>query len=140
MNSLRSGFPDISFHVSDRATLTDTDVLILCTTSSTPIYSTNDFKADLIVSVGADIDTQRELDDSWAQAASIFVDSYDSARFGDIKAWTEKGLVDSNNMTDLFSLISGFELIDDKRPRIFVSTGTAFFDNLTLSYVLKNID
>ncbi|PCH62999.1 MAG: hypothetical protein COC04_04910 [Gammaproteobacteria bacterium] len=140
VSSLRSEFPKISFQASTRAALTGTDVLILCTTSSTPIYSTDDFKADLIISVGADIDSQRELDNSWAQAASLFVDSYDSARYGDIKAWTENNLIEANSMTDLFSLITGFKLIDDKRPRIFVSTGTAFFDNITLSYLLKTID
>jgi ornithine cyclodeaminase/alanine dehydrogenase-like protein (mu-crystallin family) len=138
--SLQSEFANILFQVSDRDALTDTDVLILCTTSATPIYSNDDFKADLIVSVGADIDTQRELDNSWAQTASLFVDSYDSARYGDIKAWTEDNLIDKNNLTDLFSLITGFELIDDQRPRIFVSTGTAFFDNLTLSYLLKMVE
>jgi ornithine cyclodeaminase/alanine dehydrogenase-like protein (mu-crystallin family) len=140
VDSLQSEFANILFQVSDRAALSDTDVLLLCTTSSTPIYSSDDFKADLIVSVGADIDSQRELDNSWAQAASLFVDSYDSARYGDIKAWTENNLIDKNDLTDLFSLITGFELIDDQRPRIFVSTGTAFFDNLTLSYLLKTIE
>jgi ornithine cyclodeaminase/alanine dehydrogenase-like protein (mu-crystallin family) len=140
VDSLQSEFANILFQVSTRAALTDTDVLILCTTSATSIYSTDDFKAELIVSVGADIDTQRELDNSWSQAASLFVDSYDSARYGDIKAWTEDNLIDKNGLTDLFSLIKGFELIDDQRPRIFVSTGTAFFDNLTLSYLLKMVE
>lgn len=139
VNSLRSEFPNITFQVSSRAMLTDTDVLMLCTTSSSPIYSTTDFKADLIVSVGADTDSQRELDNSWAQAASLFVDSYDSARYGDIKAWTENNLMEANCMTDLFSLMSGFKLTTEKLPRIFVSTGTAFFDNLTLSYLLKQL-
>ena len=140
MASLQSEFSNIHFQISTRAALTDTDVLILCTTSATPIYSTDDFKADLIVSVGADTDSQRELDNSWAQSATLFVDSYDSARYGDIKAWMENNLIAKNSLTDLFSLISGFELIDDHRPRIFVSTGTAFFDNLTLSYLLKTAD
>lgn len=138
--SLQSEFTSIRFQVSTRAALTETDVLLLCTTSSTPIYSTDDFKADLIVSVGADIDSQHELDNSWAQSALLFVDSHDSARYGDIKAWTEDNLIEASDLTDLFSLISGFELIDDQRPRIFVSTGTAFFDNLTMSYLLKTTE
>lgn len=138
--SLQSEFANISFQVSTWADLTVTDVLILCTTSARPVYSTKDFKASLIVSVGADTDSQRELDNSWARAASLFVDSYDSARYGDIKAWTENSLIETKNMTDLFSLMTDFMPIDEQRPRIFVSTGTAFFDNLTLSYLLKMLD
>ena len=138
--SLQIIFPSIHYQVVTRAAVTDTDILVLCTTSQSPVYATNDFKADLIVSVGADIDSQRELDNSWAKTASLFVDSYDSARYGDIKAWAESDLIELSDLTDLFTLMRGFEIISDNRPRIFVSTGTAFFDNITLSYLLKNID
>ena len=138
VNTLKSSFPTIDFRVSARDKLANTDVLILSTTSQTPIYSTEDFKAGLIISVGADIDSQHELDRSWAQSASLFVDSYDSIRYGDIKAWIEDGLIDTDDMVDLFTLMKGDVGINDKRPRIFVSTGTAFFDNISLSYILKN--
>lgn len=139
VSELQNRFSAINFYTSTRAALAKTDVAVLCTTSHTPIYSKSDFKADLIVSVGADIDSQRELDNSWAQSASLYVDSYDSARYGDIKAWLEKDLIESSDMTDLFSLMRQDEKVDSEYPRIFVSTGTAFFDNLTLSYLLKTI-
>ena len=138
VESLQSEFPNIHYQANTREALIDTDVLILCTTSQTPIYSTTDFKADLIVSVGADIDSQRELDNSWAQAASLFVDTYDSSRYGDIKSWTENNLIGPESITDLFSLIMDPKMLENNHwPRIFISTGTALFDNLTLSYLLK---
>ena len=139
VRTLQALFPSIQYTSSEKEALLDTDVLILSTTSTTPIYSINDFKADLIISVGADIDSQRELDNSWAQAASLFVDSHDTIRYGDMKVWTDNHLIEPNHITDLFTLIAEDITIDDTKPRIFVSTGTAFFDNISLSYILKTL-
>ncbi|MEW4982776.1 MAG: hypothetical protein AB1Y26_06050 [Cycloclasticus sp.] len=139
VKTLQSLFPKIKYITSKRQDLIDTDVLILSTTSTAPLYATHDFKADLIISVGADIDTQRELDNSWAKAASVFVDSYDSARYGDIKVWLDNNLITSTCLTDLFSLLRSEVSITYNKPRIFVSTGTAFFDNLSLSYILRKV-
>ncbi|PHS72570.1 MAG: hypothetical protein COB22_04345 [Cycloclasticus sp.] len=140
VNALKTSFPNIKYRVCLKKSLPDTDVLILATTSSTPIYSINDFRAQLIISVGADIDTQRELDDSCAKTAPIFVDSLDTARYGDIKSWLDNKLINEDSLIDLFTLLRDNNLIsNNNQSRVFVSTGTAFFDNISLSYILKTL-
>lgn len=114
----------------------DADVLVLATTSTEPICSPLGTNANLIISLGADTDYQRELDSTWAKVADIYVDTQDCARFGDLNSWQEKGLIETSSLVDLFQLLRNGELCDTNRPRVFVSTGSALFDNLTIGYLL----
>lgn len=114
----------------------DADVLVLATTSTESICSPHGTNANLIISLGADTDYQRELDSAWAKVADIFVDTQDCARFGDLNSWQEEGLIDTSSLVDLFQLLRNRELRDTSRPRVFVSTGSALFDNLTIGYLL----
>jgi len=136
--ALRLRFPAITVSVSGRNELKDTGNLVLSTTSRKPVYGINDFKAELVISLGADTDYQRELDDLWASSTPIFVDTKDSARYGDLRSWLQSGLISKNELTDLFTLISSPNVPSDEKIRVFVSTGTALFDNLTISYLLRN--
>lgn len=119
-----------------RRELDDADVLVIATTSTEPVCSPHETRANLIVSLGADTDYQRELDPAWAEAADIFVDTQDCARFGDLNSWQEAGLIDTARLVDLFQLLRDGAPDGPARPRVFVSTGSALFDNLTIGYLL----
>lgn len=128
--------PEVHFQARSRAELTDTDVLILATTSSTPIYGPEDFTAALVISLGADSDTQHELHAHWATHADLFVDTLDSQRYGDLRAWLAAGLVRTADLCDLISALRKPPAAAT-RPKVFISTGSALFDNLTLGYLLS---
>lgn len=112
-------------------------VVILATTSGTPIASPENTTADFIVSLGADADDQSELSISWADLDNleIMVDTHDCQRFGDLKKWNTAGKLDGHQLRDLVSIYRH----QAKRScrGLFVSTGSALFDNLTLRYLLK---
>jgi ornithine cyclodeaminase/alanine dehydrogenase-like protein (mu-crystallin family) len=63
----------------------------------------------------------------------------DTVRFGDLKAWIAQGRLDSNSVTDFLAVLrNGAATATSSRTRLFVSTGSALFDNLTLGYLLRN--
>jgi len=120
--------------------LPEADILALATTSTTPVCSPSGNNAGLVISLGADIDHQSELDPAWAGAADIVVDTLDTIRFGDLKAWIAAGLLDAATIYDFNALLSGHApQASTGRRRLFVSTGSALFDNLTLEYLLQQI-
>jgi ornithine cyclodeaminase/alanine dehydrogenase-like protein (mu-crystallin family) len=128
----------VNFQAQSHATLTDTDVLILATTSTTPLYGPEDFATTLVISLGADSDTQHELDAHWAQHADLFVDTMDSQRYGDLHAWLAAGLVCTADLTDMIDVLRRPPAAPT-RTRVFISTGSALFDNLTLGYLLTRL-
>ena len=91
-----------------------------------------------MISVGADTDFQHELDPAWADMADLFVDTRDSARFGDLRKWLDDGLIGKEDMRDIFDILRND--INATRPRIFVSTGSALFDNLTAAYLVERLN
>lgn len=119
--------------------LPDTDVAILATTSREPLCPPPAGGAGLVISLGADTDNQRELTPAWIDCADIFVDTLDSARFGDLAAWQKAGLVSADKLVDLFQVLRQADLPSASRPRVFISTGSALFDNLTISYILDQV-
>ncbi|MCX7148431.1 MAG: hypothetical protein NTY05_03310 [Rhodocyclales bacterium] len=119
--------------------LPDADVAILATTSREPICRPPAWGAGLVISLGADTDNQRELTPEWVGSADIFVDTLDSARFGDLAAWQKAGLISADKLVDLFHVLRQSALPSASRPRVFISTGSALFDNLTISYILDQV-
>ncbi|MBI5396091.1 MAG: hypothetical protein HZA91_12415 [Verrucomicrobia bacterium] len=113
------------------------DILVLATTATAPICRPQDTGANLIISVGADTDDQRELDSSWATAAAIYVDVMDSFGVGDLRAWRKEGVISEGQVVELLQLLrdGNGDPPPDKR-RAFISTGSAIFDNLTIKYLL----
>jgi len=112
------------------------EVVVLATTSTTPLFAPADLDADLVVSVGADTEEQRELASSWAQASDLYCDVLDSLRVGDLKAWQEEGVVQPHDLMDLLTLLKNGPRARNGKPRVFISTGSALFDNLTIAYLL----
>lgn len=136
-NLLSKQFPEVRFSVKKSHELSDTDVLVLATTSTKPICNPPGLGANLIISLGADTDYQSELDPAWAKITDIFVDTKDSARFGDLKAWKKAGLISNEDIVDLLELMRKGVPIPSTRQRVFVSTGSALFDNITIGYLLS---
>lgn len=119
--------------------LPDTDIAILATTSREPLCQPPGWGAGLVISLGADTDNQRELAPEWVGRADIFVDTVDSARFGDLAAWQRAGLITQETLVDLFDVLRQGSLPPASRPRVFISTGSALFDNLTIAYILDQV-
>lgn len=140
-STLRAKFPDVRIAACEHTQIPYVDVLILATTSKDPICKPEASRPQLIISVGADTDFQRELDPAWAGKARLFLESFDSVRYGDIRAWLAEGLISRDELTDLFSLLNQNVILSDTdETRIFVSTGTALFDNIAISYILNRTD
>lgn len=132
---LSKQFPNKRFELGRITGHHTTDILIIATTSKRPLCHPDDFTARLIISLGADADDQHELDSSWTQHADIFVDTLDSVRYGDLRQWKMNNLISDEQLIDLISLLKN-GTPPQNRTRIFISTGTALFDNITIGYLL----
>lgn len=134
---LAGQLPSVRVAAGQNGNLADVEVLVLATTSTTPICGPDEVDAGLVVSLGADTDCQSELDSAWATVADIYVDTQDCLRFGDLRAWRQAGLLAGPAPLDLFDLLrSGGPAVSGRR-RLFISTGSALFDNLTIGYLLQ---
>lgn len=112
------------------------DVVVLATDSHKAIYGHDHKPAELVVSVGADTHWQHELSEQLLDQVSIYVDTLDSFNCGDLKQWHADGRITQNKVIDLLSLLREKQAI--KAPGLFISTGSALFDNLTIDYLLQN--
>ena len=66
--------------------------------------------------------------------------AFQKAWLDPMKAWIAGGLLDAATISDFDDLISGKKpKLETDRRRLFVSTGSALFDNLTLEYLLQQI-
>jgi ornithine cyclodeaminase/alanine dehydrogenase-like protein (mu-crystallin family) len=136
--ALNSRLPEMSCRAMPISALASTDIVVIATTSSRPVCSPPAWQAGLVISLGADIDHQSELDMAWAEVADIYVDTLDTVRFSDLKSWIAKGRLTSASITDINKLLQIGNPAASDRVRLFVSTGSALFDNLTLDYMLRN--
>jgi ornithine cyclodeaminase/alanine dehydrogenase-like protein (mu-crystallin family) len=110
------------------------DIVLLATTSTSPFCALPRDSEGLTISVGADTHNQRELDDSWCQLDEIGVDTADGLCVGDLLAWRQAGL----RIPVLRDLSEIYRT--GAKPRAFISTGSALFDNLTLGYLVSVLD
>jgi len=129
-------FPGRRFEARDLDKVTATDVVVIATTADSPVSSPPAWGANLIVSLGADTDAQSELDPAWARYAELYCDTLDTLRFGDLRAWIESGLADATSVADLLAVYRNPPR-DSQLARVFISTGSALFDNLTARYLLQ---
>jgi ornithine cyclodeaminase/alanine dehydrogenase-like protein (mu-crystallin family) len=116
----------------------DCDALILATTAQTPFCKPATTKAAVVISLGADTEEQHELSPDWPCVADVYVDGADCRRVGDVRAWLAAGLVVERDLTDLLGLWRDGPRPVTGRTRIFISTGSALLDNLTIGYLLEH--
>ena len=128
-------FPGSHCCASPVPVMAGVDVVVLATSSRTPLCTPADCEAGLVVSVGADCDQQHELAPAWAEAADLYVDTMDSTNYGDLRQWLAAGRLRLEELTDFFDLFRNGPVNRRKRA-VFVSTGSALFDNLTISYII----
>lgn len=134
--ALADSMPHLDCRVLDSPYAAEADVVIMATTSKDALCAPDDTTASLVISLGADTDNQHELAAAWAREATICVDTVDSARFGDLRSWLNQEIIVEQEMTDFCQLLRDPEAQGDGR-KIFVSTGSALFDNLTIAYILS---
>lgn len=111
------------------------DAVILATTARTAVLRPIDTAAPLVISTGADSAHQHELAPEWGSVADVYVDTIDGLRVGDLLAWVQNGIIQPSCVVDLLSLYREGPR-PGTAPRLFISTGSALFDNLTISYIL----
>lgn len=133
---LSRDLPGVQCRVLDDPAGSSAQVMVLATSSVEPICHPDAVGASLVISLGADTDAQHELAVEWLDVADIYVDTRDSARYGDVKQWQDAGRVRVEELTDLFQLMRGEPTAQRHPRRVFVSTGSAMFDNLTIAYLL----
>ena len=134
-DALDARLAGVAVRAVDRLGAVDGDAVVLATTSREPVCGPDDLGTPVVVSLGADTADQRELTAGWAQAASLYVDSGDALAIGDLRAWRREGVELDGRPVRLLSLFRGTPAAAEGR-RVFVSTGAALFDNLTVSYLL----
>lgn len=134
---LGNRYPDINIVIKDTIPK-ECDVISIATDSSKPLIFPDQTDAKLIISVGADTDSQSELSAHWS-TYDLFVDTLDSAYFGDLRKWIREKRIDKNELTDLFTLISQESLPSRDSTKVYISTGSALFDNLTIAYLLEHL-
>lgn len=117
----------------DADAVRDAEAVVIATSSREPILAPHETTARSVVSVGADSEDQHELAVEWAREAKLFVDSDDAADVGDVRSWLAAGALAAVPPT-LLDLIRSGAATDGRR--VFVSTGSALFDNLTIDYLL----
>jgi ornithine cyclodeaminase/alanine dehydrogenase-like protein (mu-crystallin family) len=129
-------YPGVGCEARALAGVESADVVVLATTSARPIRGIAEWGANLVVSLGADTDAQSELDATWARRAELYCDTFDSLRFGDLRAWVKAGLAHRKNISDMLSIYRASPRASP-RTRVFISTGSALFDNLTARYLIR---
>lgn len=139
LSSLRLHFPQLQGeHCAAPTDVDDSVVAILATDSLTPFLHPSATKAGLVISLGADSDEQSELDPAWTTQATLIADLEDSALIGDLKRWHARNLLQAAPLPDLVSLLRQKNRLSTTQDRIvFISTGSALFDNLTIHYLLE---
>ena len=119
-------------------TVATADVVIVATTSTEALFCPGDLQAALVVSMGADTEEQRELSQGWVDAADLYVDTRDSFAVGDLRAWSNGLGRAPTVLADLVGLFapngSGER---SARRRVFIGTGSALLDALTVEYLLR---
>lgn len=112
------------------------DVLVLATPSREPILRRVGAEPQLVISLGADAADQHELDPAWQKGSDLFVDTLDSLNYGDLLFWNGFEEDVSARVTPLVKLFPNRPEQEDCSTRLFISTGSALMDNVTIGYLL----
>lgn len=115
------------------------DALVLATSAREAFCHPRSTDASVVVSLGADTADQHELAPDWARTADVYVDGPDCLQVGDVRAWRAAGLVREPDLVPLLELWRHGPRSAPGRKRVFVSTGSALLDNLTIVYLLERL-
>lgn len=119
------------------------DALVLSTYSPVSLISGADLKSNniqFISSSGADADNLSELDPTVSEVISkVYVDTEHSLKVADLKRWKAQGLIRTEDVIELKEIIGGRHKPDMTKIRLFVTTGFAFLDCLTLDYMYRTV-
>lgn len=126
-------------HHSALPTCLDSEIVILATTAREPFLARSNCTAQVVVSTGADHSAQHELHADWADQRPIYSDTGDSMTVGDLNAWHQAGLIDESNVQPWLQLFST-PAPRPALPALFISTGSALMDNLTVQYLCHRLD
>ena len=137
---LSQDLPNIRIKTPENNNKDTSDIVFLATTSREPLYTPGMTSAKLVISLGADSDDQHELHEDWANVAKIFIDTHDTARYGDLRLWQQQNKISIDDVTDIFHLLREPGQALSESRKVFISTGSALFDNLTISYLLSEKD
>jgi ornithine cyclodeaminase/alanine dehydrogenase-like protein (mu-crystallin family) len=135
--AIGKAFPGVTTGVCSCTDATSAEVLVLASDSEQPLFSAHGRRAPLVISLGADTDWQSEVAASALDHYGLYVDTFDSLRYGDLARFNRAGLLKGRIVTDLLSLLAGGNA-PPAAPRLFISTGSALFDNLTIDYLLTS--
>ncbi len=135
--AINRAFPEVATGVCSCADATGADVLVIASDSEHPLFSATGKRPQLVISLGADTDWQSEVHDTVLDHYELFVDTLDCLRYGDLARFTRAGLLEGKKVTDLLSLLAD-DISPPVAPRLFISTGSALFDNLTIDYLLTS--
>lgn len=113
------------------------DALLLATTAAVPFVGLSSAAASLTISVGADTFEQRELDSTWSALPEIVVDTLDALEVGDLRAWAREGarLPKLRTLLGLYTEPQGVA-----QARLFISSGSALLDNLSLNWIVGGLE
>lgn len=104
------------------------DVVFTATTSEAPFLFTANCDAELVVSAGADTHFNRELSSNFISGRrNIYVDAEDAKKIGDLEAIS--GVSVKGNL---------WFMMEKKDADLFISTGTALMDALTVEYLYEH--
>lgn len=134
--AIGQAFPELVTGLCSPADQADAEVLVLATDSETPLFSASDKRPSLVISLGADTDWQSEVAVATLDHYQLFIDTSDSLNFGDLLRFQQAGQLKGRTVLDLVSLLAGNQV--PTSPALFISTGSALFDNLTIDYLLTS--
>lgn len=143
-NAFAKSHPDVEFKTADAATaVPESDVIITCTRSATPLFDGNLLKSDAIVAaIGSSKPQTREIDDVTLQrAARIIVEHKGQARkeAGDL-VMAKGGVVDWDRVVEIGDVLTGEAANSPAQGiRVYKSVGVGLVDVALAALVYKKI-
>jgi len=143
---LRARAPDCVVCVRDspEALVRDCDIVVCGTDTRVPVFDGGALQSgQLVISLGANTPTTRELDARTMTAGRLFVDSRSAvlAECGEIALARHEGcFAQDPDLTEIGEVLAGLRpgRVDDRETLVFLSTGLAIQDALTATGLLRS--
>jgi ornithine cyclodeaminase/alanine dehydrogenase-like protein (mu-crystallin family) len=131
--------PNVSFELlpTDEAIAVSRALFVATTSDRSLVHSANGAHLQFISSVGADADNLSELDESLLDTHDVLTDSTQSMCLGDMKRWLQNGTLNSDDVTELKTVVR--ERDTSRGKVLFISTGIAVQDVLVNRFVYEKL-